>query len=279
MTITQVITPLPAAPNPATDLPVVFNEKAAAFVAAQQLMVPEINAWRIQANALEANVNAKEAATDADRIVVAADKVIVAGHKDTAQLAADAALGYRNGSKGWADASAASAATIGTTAAFSDANPIAKNATDITKRVRLNLANILTGMMRVLTLQDRDGTVALTDDPDIVRPKKYFDAGANLTLNYNDGIHQRWSPGSGSKTLVISNWPVAGEHAELMIEGIGLAAATITWPTYIWWLRYDGTYAQAFSYSLATLQGGTASDFVVLWSREGSSRVFGKVVR
>lgn len=216
---------------------------------------------------------------DADRLVVAADKGTTKDYKDIAQFAADKSLEYRNTAKTWADAAADSAKTIGTATAFSDANPIVKNAADNSKQLRLNLANFTPGVQRVHTPQNRDGIQALTDDPDIVRYKKFFDASANLTLNYNDGIHQRWAPGSGSKTLVISNWPAAGEHAELMIEGIGLAAATITWPSYIWWMRYDGSYAQAFSYTLATLQGGTASDFIVLWTREGSTRVFGKVVR
>ena len=245
-----------------------------------------IPTFTVELNALALDLTTKQGLAsqaaldaDADRIVVAADKVIVAGHKDTAQFAADAAVGYRNQAQSWAGAAAAAAAAIGTAVAFSDANPVVKNAADNSKQLRFNLANFTPGVQRVHTPQNRDGTQALTDDPDIVRPKKYFDAGANLTLNYNDGIHQRWAPGSGSKTLVISNWPAAGEHAELMIEGIGLAGATITWPTYIWWLRYDGTYAQAFSYTLAALQGGTASDFIVLWTREGSTRVFGKVVR
>lgn len=279
MTITQVITPLPAAPNPLTDTPAVFSEKAAAFVAAQQVMVPEINAWRVQANALETNVNARAQAADDDRATVAADKLIVLGYKDTAQFAADTAVGYRNQAQSWAGAAASSAATIGTTAAFSDANPVVKNAADNSKQLRFNLANLTTGIQRVIAAQNRDGTMALTDDPDIVRHKKFFDAGANLTINYNDGIRQKWTPGTGSKTLVISNWPAAGGHAELMIEGVGLGLATITWPSYIWWLRYDGTYAQSFNYTLATLQGSGVSDFIVLWSCEGSNRVFGKVVR
>ena len=54
MTITQIITPLPGAPNPGADTPAEFSVKAAAFVAAQQLLPAEFNTWSTQANALEA---------------------------------------------------------------------------------------------------------------------------------------------------------------------------------------------------------------------------------
>jgi hypothetical protein len=58
MSITQVIDTLPAAPDPATDLPAAFSTKAAASVLAQKAMVPQINTWSGQANALAADVNA-----------------------------------------------------------------------------------------------------------------------------------------------------------------------------------------------------------------------------
>ncbi|HEX8610131.1 MAG TPA: hypothetical protein VF800_02490 [Telluria sp.] len=157
MTITQVITPLPVAPNPATDPPAVFSEKAAAFVAQQQLMVPEINTWRIQANALETNVNAKEGS--ASGYATAAQ-----GFRDTANFAADAAVGYRDQTQGWAVAAAASATTIGTTAAFSDANPMVKNATVNTKQGRFKATLITAATIRDYLLPDKDGTMALTSD-------------------------------------------------------------------------------------------------------------------
>jgi hypothetical protein len=54
MAITQVITPLPAAPDPATDTRDQFSTKAAASVLAQKAMVPELNAWAEQVNAIAA---------------------------------------------------------------------------------------------------------------------------------------------------------------------------------------------------------------------------------
>ncbi|MFB9242355.1 hypothetical protein IV454_16415 [Massilia antarctica] len=61
-------------------------------------------------------------------------------------------------------AAAASAATIGTTAAFSDANPIAKNAADNTKQVKLDLSAITPGTTPVYAAPNKSGTLALLDD-------------------------------------------------------------------------------------------------------------------
>jgi hypothetical protein len=57
MTITQVISTLPDNPDPAIDAPTVFSQKAAASVLAQKAMVPELNAWSTQANALALALN------------------------------------------------------------------------------------------------------------------------------------------------------------------------------------------------------------------------------
>lgn len=57
MAITQVITPLPAGPNPASDAPDVFSTKAAARVLAEETTVTEINAFGVQANALAVAMN------------------------------------------------------------------------------------------------------------------------------------------------------------------------------------------------------------------------------
>lgn len=215
---------------------------------------------------------------DADRLVVAADKETTKGYKDTAQFAADKSLEYRNTAKTWADAAAAAATTIGTTAAFSDINPIVKGNLDPTKQFKIECdTNIPTGTSVTVTAPAISGTMALLSDTD-VRPKTFFDAGAVVALDFNSGVHQRWAPGTGAKTLTIANWPASG-HAEMMIEGIGLGAATITWPSYINWIRYDGTYSTSFSYLGIGLQGGSQSDFIILWSRAGSTQVFGKVVR
>lgn len=53
---------LPAAPDPATDTPALFSQKAAAMVLAQKGMIPQMNIFGVQANELASDVTAKSAA-------------------------------------------------------------------------------------------------------------------------------------------------------------------------------------------------------------------------
>lgn len=66
-TITQIVTTLPAAPDPATMTRDQFNTAAAAYVIAQKAMVPELNTWAGQVNTVggEVNANAITATTQA----------------------------------------------------------------------------------------------------------------------------------------------------------------------------------------------------------------------
>ena len=66
-TITQTITELPAAPDPATQTPAAFSTTAAAYVLAQKAMVPELNTWADQVDVVagEVNTNATTATTKA----------------------------------------------------------------------------------------------------------------------------------------------------------------------------------------------------------------------
>lgn len=57
MTITQVITALPTAPDPATMTRDQFSTAAAAFVLAQKAEVTELNTWATQANAVAVAMN------------------------------------------------------------------------------------------------------------------------------------------------------------------------------------------------------------------------------
>lgn len=66
-TITQSITTLPTAPDPATMTPAAFSTAAAAYVLAQKAMVPQLNTWAGQVNTVagEVNTNATNAASSA----------------------------------------------------------------------------------------------------------------------------------------------------------------------------------------------------------------------
>lgn len=83
---------------------------------------------------------------------------------------------------------------------------------------------------------------------------------------------------TGSITIALTGWPAAGVLGELCIELINGGAFVITWPATVRWIRPDGTFTTDF---LAAQQPLLASgtDFVFLWSRDGGSTIWGKVLR
>lgn len=105
----------------------------------------------------------------------------------------------------------------------------------------------------------------------------YYAAGNVTTLNFADGSHQRWAP-TGTKTLAISGWGPTGSLSQIMIEGVDLGAATITWPT-INWLMPDGTTTTSIGTYLSAL-GRTlrtsGTDWVLVWTRDAGTLVWGK---
>lgn len=104
----------------------------------------------------------------------------------------------------------------------------------------------------------------------------YYNSNTTNSLDYTNGSHQRWAP-SGTVTLSISNWPPSGNLGELLIEGVNLGAATITWPT-INWIKSDGTTTTTFSSNGVTLQS-SGIDWVVLWTRDAGTTIYGKIIR
>lgn len=105
----------------------------------------------------------------------------------------------------------------------------------------------------------------------------FYDSNTTNALDYTNGSCQRWAPATGAQTLSITNWPPSGNLGELLIQGVNLGAATITWPT-INWVKSDGTMTTAFASNGVTLQA-SGTDFVFLWTRDSGSTVFGKVLR
>lgn len=105
----------------------------------------------------------------------------------------------------------------------------------------------------------------------------YYDSTTTNALDYVNGSCQRWAPNTGAQTLTISNWPPTGNLGELLIQGINLGAATITWPT-INWVKSDGTTTTTFSSNGVTLQS-SGTDWVYLWTRDAGTTIYGKVVR
>ncbi len=74
-TITQTISTLPTAPDPATMTPAEFSTAAAAYVLAQKAMVPQLNTWAGQTNTVAGEVNVAAAAAVENAIDTAADRV------------------------------------------------------------------------------------------------------------------------------------------------------------------------------------------------------------
>lgn len=105
----------------------------------------------------------------------------------------------------------------------------------------------------------------------------FYDSSTTNALDYVNGSVQRWAPNTGAQTLNISNWPPSGAMGELLVQGINLGAATITWPT-INWIKSDGTTTTTFSSNGVALQA-SGTDWFILWTRDGGTTIFGKFVR
>ena len=130
--------------------------------------------------------------------------------------------------------------------------------------------------------------IATTDDAQTLQNKTlkapgltYYDSGTSNAVNASNGTHQRWAPSTGAQTLTITGWPTSGVHGELMIEGVNLGASTITWPA-INWVKPDGTFTTSVSTYLAskgvTLQS-SGIDWLVLWTRDGGTTIYGAIIR
>lgn len=104
----------------------------------------------------------------------------------------------------------------------------------------------------------------------------YYDSNTTNALDYTNGSVQRWAP-SGTVTLSLTNWPPSGNLGELLVQGINLGAATITWPT-INWITATGATTTTFSSNGVTLQT-SGTDWMLLWTRDGGTTIYGKFVR
>jgi hypothetical protein len=127
-------------------------------------------------------------------------------------------------------------------------------------------------------------TVALLAAPQTLIEKSFkdtswvwFNSTTNNALDFTNGSYQRWTPNTGAQTLSITNWPASGNLGELLIEGVNLGAATITWPT-IYWVKSDGSVVTNFANNGVTLRT-SGTDFVMLWTRDAGAFIYGKIIR
>lgn len=96
------------------------------------------------------------------------------------------------------------------------------------------------------------------------------------TFNYTQGSHQRLQV-TGAHTIATSNWPPTGNLGELLIELVNGAAFAVTWPT-INWVKNDGTTTTTFASNGVTLQA-SGTDWILLWTRNAGTTIYGKVMR
>ena len=82
---------------------------------------------------------------------------------------------------------------------------------------------------------------------------------------------------AGDFTLSITGWFETGKYSELLLIMTNGDAHIVTWPT-INWLLSTGAFTTTFSENEAALQA-SGIDFVFLWTINGGTTVYGKIVR
>ena len=98
-----------------------------------------------------------------------------------------------------------------------------------------------------------------------------------VTFTVSDSAYQRLQVG-GALTVATAGWPTTGTYGEVLIELVNGGAFAITWPVAINWIRADGTTSTSFTANGVTLQTA-GTDFVLLWSRNAGTTIYGKIVR
>lgn len=96
-----------------------------------------------------------------------------------------------------------------------------------------------------------------------------------VTFSVTASSYQRLQVG-GALTIATSDWAV-GTYNEVAIELVNGAAASVTWPT-IYWILPNGGVTTTFANNGVVLQTA-GTDFVILWSRDGGTTIYGKIVR
>jgi len=107
------------------------------------------------------------------------------------------------------------------------------------------------------------------------------DSGTNpVTLDYSAGSVQRVRA-TGAFTLSTDHWPAAGNLGTILLKLVDGGSQIITFPT-IQWEKPDGTYTTSFATYLAANTGRTSLktsgvDFILLWSDDGGTTIYGKL--
>ena len=97
-----------------------------------------------------------------------------------------------------------------------------------------------------------------------------------VSFNFLAGDAQRLQVG-GALTIAVTGFPPTGIFTEMVVMLVNGGSATITWPT-INWVTSDGSTTTTFSLNEIILQV-VGTDWVMLWSLDGGTTVFGRVIR
>ena len=139
-------------------------------------------------------------------------------------------------------------------------------------------ANTFTGNQ---TVSDNQVARAMLIDCGLTYLDKGNSGTTTQTIDYTAGSHQKITA-TGNHTIALSNFPPTGNLGEVLLELANGGAFTITFPT-INWIKPDGTTTTSIATYLAANTGRTAlqsagTDFIVLWSRDAGTTVYGKLV-
>lgn len=275
----MAITPLPTPPSRSD--PANFADRGDAFLGALPTFVTEANALATAVNQNE--INAELAETNAEAAQVAAEAAAAAASASANVTKWISGTTYAEGAVVWSPinylAYRRKTAGAGTTDPSADSTNWAQVAGtgDVTLTGTQTLTNKTLGSGTVLGANVTGGDFDLTRVDFKDTAYVYFNSGTTNALNYENGSNQRWTPNTGAQTLSITNWPPSGNLGQLLIEGVNLGAATITWPT-INWIKSDGTTTTTFSGAGITLQS-SGTDFILLWTRDAGTTIYGKAVR
>ena len=175
-----------------------------------------------------------------------------------------------------AAAAAASAQTIGITAAFSSANPVVKDSVDATKTVRITCSALPTATQAVFDIT-KGGKALVDSDVDPTR-SLYSQSNATNLFDYRVAGTQRWSPvTTGTQTLSISNWPVAPQKGELIIDVINGGAATLAFPVGSVFVTAGGLEVNNFA-SSGIVFPTSGRRRLLVWSSDAGATTFFKAV-
>lgn len=356
-TITQTITAMPTAPDPATMTRAQFNTAAAAFVLAQKAMGPEMNTMASQMNTVAGEVNANATTASNAETAAAASATTASAAAATAvnapgtQATSTTSMAPSVASKAFTlaqtgktfgvgvwvsvtdtsapttnwfagpitafnsgsgaitvNASVAVGSSTSTTWAINTSAPVI-NVHDLTAKTTpvdadevgivdsaasnapkkvtwANIKAVLNTLYGLLGTGNTWTAAQIFSDQVVSRATLtdcavgYIDKGnsgtSTQTFDYTAGSVQRLVV-TGAHTIATSNWPPSGTCGIMALQLVNGASSAITWPT-INWVKSDGSYTTTFSSNGVTLQT-SGTDWTFLWTRDGGTNIFGKIMR